>query len=77
LVAQYRAELAEAKRLDTPAGQHALFLAEMLAAGKHTASGAASLSREVREAMAVAMKGAGKPDAVDELTARRRARGVG
>lgn len=71
LLRAYRRVLADADALDTPAGAQALHLAAFLATGLHTASGAASLSRELREAMATAMRGRAKPDAVDDLRARR------
>lgn len=73
LVASYHKQLAEAERLDTPDGQHVMHLAELFALGKHTAAGAASLSRELRAAMEVALRGSKKTaDAMDELAERRR-----
>lgn len=75
LVESYRKQLEEAERLDTPEGALVLHLATLFALGQHTAAGAASLSRELRAAMEVAVRGAGvKDDAIDELTARRRAK---
>lgn len=75
LVATYRRQLEEAERLDTPDGALVLQLAELFELGDHTASGAASLSRELRAAMEVALRGAAKQgDSIDELTARRRAK---
>lgn len=72
LVASYRAMLVETARLDSPEGAHVMHLAELFAAGKHTAAGAASLSRELRAAMDAALAGAPKKaDALDELSARR------
>lgn len=75
LVESYRKQLEEAERLDTPDGALVMHLAMLFASGEHTASGAASLSRELRAAMEVALRGAAKQgDAVDELTARRRSK---
>lgn len=73
LVEAYRAQLEGAGRLDTPEGAHVMLLAELFATGQHTSSGAATLSRELRAALEVAMRGAAKKaDAVDELSERRR-----
>lgn len=78
LVATYRRRLESAGRLDLPEGEHVMLLAEMLAAGGHTASGAASLSRELRAAMDSALEGAPKvADDIDELTARRERKASG
>jgi len=75
LVGSYRAQLEEAERLDTPDGALVIHLATLFESGEHTASGAAALSRELRAAMEVALKGAAKQgDSIDELTARRRAK---
>ena len=75
LVESYRKQLEEAERLDTPEGALVLHLAMLFALGQHTAAGAASLSRELRAAMDVALRGApAKADAVDELMERRRAK---
>lgn len=72
LVASCRKRLAAAGREADPLGAQALLLAEMLAAGGHTAAGAASLSRELRAAMDAALAGApAEPDALDELARRR------
>lgn len=72
LVASYREALEAAGRASTPEGLHVLFLANFLAAGKHTGAGAASLSRELRAAVELAMRGAKqKSDALDELATRR------
>lgn len=73
LLEAYRRRLEDAGRVDAPEGVHVLTLAEMLTVGQHTASGAASLSRELRAAMEEAMKGT-KPaaDFIDELAERRR-----
>lgn len=72
LVSAYRSQLESAGRLDTPEGAHVMLLAGLFVSGQHTASGAASLSRELRAAMETALKGAPrKADAVDELSNRR------
>lgn len=73
LVGAYRRQLEAVGRLDTPEGVHVLTLAALFAAGGHTSSGAASLSRELRAAMEMALKGApAVPDEMDELAERRR-----
>lgn len=78
LVATYQTRLKVADRLATPEGEHVMLLAEMLAAGGHTASGAASLSRELRAAMEEALKGAPtSADALDELATRRERKASG
>lgn len=75
LVASYRAQLEAADRLDSPEGALVMHLARLFEAGQHTASGAASLSRELRAAMEEALKGApAKADSLDELAARRQAK---
>jgi len=75
LVEAYSKQLETAERLESPEGALVMHLAELFAAGEHTAAGAASLSRELRAAMEVALRGAPKQgDAVDELLARRRAK---
>lgn len=75
LVETYRKQLEDVERLDTPEGALVLHLATLFATGDHTASGAAALSRELRAAMEVALRGAARQDdAIDELTARRRAK---
>lgn len=72
LVASYQRQLEVVERLDTPEGAHVMLLAELLVAGSHTAAGAASLSKELRAAMEVAVKGAPRQaDRLDELAARR------
>lgn len=72
LVASYRRQLEKAERLDTPEGAHLMHLVRLLASPAHTAAGAASLSREVRAAMELAMEGAPtQADKLDELSARR------
>lgn len=78
LVESYRARLEAAECLNTPEGAHALHLAELLAAGSHTASGAAALSKELRAAMTEALKDAPvTADRLDELEARRKAKAAG
>lgn len=78
LVTAYGRQLAAADRLETPEGAHVMHLARLFAAGNHTASGAASLSRELRAALAEALKGApAAADKLDELAARRQAKAEG
>lgn len=82
LVESYRRRLEVAKRIDTPEGQHVLMLAQLFAAGaasgSHTAAGASALSRELRAAMAEALRGApAEPDLIDQLQERRRQREAG
>lgn len=78
LVAMYRKRLETAEQVETPEGAHVLYLAALLVAGEHTASGAASLSKELRAAMELAVKDAPRePDAIDELEERRRAKVAG
>src|SRR6266540_3161830 len=57
LVTTYRSQLERAERLDSPEGAHVLHLANLFANGQHTAAGAASLSKELRAAMEMAMRG--------------------
>lgn len=72
LVASYRKVLEQADRASTPDGMQVLLLAQLLAVGPHTAAGAASLSRELRAAMEVALRDAPRQaDELDELQARR------
>jgi hypothetical protein len=78
VVAAYQRQLTDADRLETPEGAHVMHLARFFGAGNHTAAGAASLSRELRAAMEVALKGAPvKADKLDELAARRAAKAEG
>jgi len=73
LVTTYQQVLKAADRLATPEGAHVMHLAELFANGRHTAAGAASLSKELRAAMESALRGAARaPDAMDELEERRR-----
>lgn len=78
LVASYRQRLEEAERLNTPEGEHVLLLARLLAGSGLTASGAATLSRELRAAMEEALKHAPRAaDKLDELQERRRMKAAG
>lgn len=78
LTAAYQRQLVEADRLDAPEGAHVMFLAELFAAGGHTAAGAASLSKELRAAMELALRGAPRQaDFLDELDERRRRKATG
>jgi len=74
LVIHYRQALHEAGALGSPAGSQVMHLVGLLAYGSHTAAGAASLSREIRDVFAAATRGRGAPDAVDELRSRREAK---
>lgn len=72
MVRSYRDRLEAADRLDSPEGSQVMHLAELFACGKHTAAGAASLSKELRAAMDAAMQGAPREaDKLDELAERR------
>lgn len=78
LSAAVRAELEEVKRQDTALGQVALSLALRIETGMDTGSAMASLSKEMRAALADALRGAkdtqsGLEGIRDELAARRRA----
>lgn len=78
LVEAYRKRLEAAERLDSPEGALVMTLARLFAAGEHTSSGAASLSRELRAAMDVALQGAPtEADSLDELARRRQAKAAG
>jgi hypothetical protein len=71
------AELTEAGRLQTSAGQAAVALASRIDAGAESSSGLAALTREMRAAMAEATANVAQTgDALDELRARREARRV-
>lgn len=81
LVNATRRQLEETGRLDTYLGQQALALASVLAVGKGTPSGLATISRELRETMTAALRGAGGPQSAvlrhkDEVAARRARRGA-
>lgn len=72
------AELTAAGRLDSSAGQAAVALARRIDDGAESSSGLASLTREMRAAMAEALSRVeASGDALDELRARREARRVG
>jgi len=78
LVDAIRARLEKAERLDTPAGQSALLLAERMHAGRDTGSALASMSRELSARMAEALAGAVlEADLLDELAERRRRKAAG
>lgn len=76
LVGATRRQLEDADRLDTWLGQQALALAEVLASGRGTPAGLSAVSRELRETMTAALRGADAPSSAvmrhrDELAARR------
>ena len=72
------AELTEAGRLQTSAGQAAVALASRIDAGAESSSGLAALTREMRAAMAEATANVAQAgDALDELRAKREARRAG
>lgn len=72
------AELTDAGRLDTSAGQAAVALATRIDQGAESSSGLAALTREMRAAMAEALANVAQAgDALDELRARREARRAG
>lgn len=78
LVSSYRDQLERAGALGTREGAHVMHLAELLANGTHTASGAASLSRELRTTMDAALKDAsGEGDRLDDLSERRKTKASG
>lgn len=74
LVGVYRAALVEVDRLDTPLGQHVLVLARKMMSAFETGSGVAALSRQLDVVFEKAMSGVSRGDAVDEFTARLRAK---
>ncbi|GAC1318192.1 MAG: hypothetical protein NVSMB16_14520 [Acidimicrobiales bacterium] len=75
LVAAVRRELSQADRLDTTAGQVALVLASRVSSGNEQGAAVASLSKQLREAMAEAMANAvTEASPLDEIRARRDAR---
>ena len=72
------AELTDAGRLNTSAGQAAVALASRIDAGAESSSGLAALTREMRAAMAEATANVAQAgDALDELRAKREARRAG
>lgn len=81
LVDSTRRQLEDTGRLDTWLGQQALAMAAIVAAGRGTPAGLAAASRELRETMTAALRGADTPASAvmrhrDEV-ARRRARAAG
>lgn len=78
VVDAYRAALDAVERLGSPDGAHVMYLATLLEEGRHTAAGAAALSKELRSAMEAALAGAPRQaDEMDELAARRQAKASG
>lgn len=74
LGATYR-ELDAAERLETAYGQAAMVLARRIDAGRDTGSAMATMTRQLRETLAEALKGARREGSkLDELTERRRQR---
>ncbi|HKA97451.1 MAG TPA: hypothetical protein VKD66_14385 [Streptosporangiaceae bacterium] len=75
----YRAELDNSGRLETPEGALVMALVDrLLDPAGQTPSALAALSKEIRAAFEVAMKGADRQaDSGDELQAKRRARILG
>lgn len=72
LVVAVEAELAAADRVDTMLGQTSLELARRIASDHETGSAVASLTKQLRETMADALKGVAQAaDPLDELRARR------
>lgn len=76
LVEATRRQLEGAGRSDTYLGQQALVLASLLAAGAGTPSALAAVSRELRETMVAALRGADAPASAvqarrDEVAAMR------
>ena len=72
------AQLAQAERLNTYAGQQAVTLADRMCSLHETGSAIASLSKELSRVMALALEGANKTtDPIDELRQRRDAKRTG
>lgn len=73
-----RAELEDAGKVGSSAGQAALLLAKQVEFGDESGSGLAALVRQHRESMAVALVDVSTEtaDVLDELRARRDARGA-
>jgi hypothetical protein len=72
LLAETRARLVDAGRLDSPEGALAILLAGMLEDGGHTAAGAAALAKQLLATMAAAVGDApAQSDGLDELARRR------
>ena len=78
LTAATRAELEDAGKVGSSAGQAALLLAKQVEFGDESGSGLAALVRQHRESMAVALVDVSTEtaDVLDELRARRDARGA-
>ena len=74
LVESYREALAEADRLNTPLGQHVLTLAQKMTGAFETGSGIAALSKQLDAVFDKAMAGIKRGDAVDEFSARLKAK---
>ena len=71
-------ELEAADRLDTVFGQAALVLARRIASPMETGSSIASMTKQLRETMADALKGAQQvADPLDEIRARRDSKRAG
>jgi hypothetical protein len=74
LGATYR-ELEAAERIETAYGQAAMVLARRIDAGRDTGSAMATMTRQLRETLAEALKGARREGSkLDELTAKRQQR---
>lgn len=68
-------ELEKAERIGTAYGQAALVLAKRIDAGRDTGSAMATMTRQLRETLAEALKGARREGSkLDELTEKRRQR---
>ena len=71
-------ELAAADRLDTVLGQAALVLARRIESPMETGSSIASMTKQLRETLADALKGAQQvADPLDEIRARRDSKRAG
>ena len=78
LVTVTKSALKDAGKLDSVQGQLAMTIAATIAAGGDTASGLASLSKELRAVMAEALGNAKVVgDAMDELEAKKRMKRAG
>lgn len=72
LLAETRARLVDAERLDSPEGALSILLAGMLEDGGHTASGVAALSKQLLATLQAAVGDApAAADGLDELARRR------
>ena len=71
-------ELAAADRLDTVLGQAALVLARRIESPMETGASIASMTKQLRETLADALKGAAQAaDPLDEIRARRESKRAG